>query len=208
MGRINSTGESFAILPNIDRQGITMNKIVLSTLTALALGNSSIQADNAGLYLGLGYAYTTIELGVSDDFLSLPAFDVATDSIVFLAGFDFNDWLGIEGRYYWNITSAVADEYNAYGLLDEYKAESFAFYAKPQYSFDVVSIYALLGVTMNDYTLLLQSSDDTLFSWGVGAKFNFTESFGAFADYTDLGESDLLLATGLSSWNFGITYKF
>jgi len=185
-----------------------MNKIVLSALTALALGNSSIQADNAGLYLGLGYAYTTIELGVSDDFLSLPAFDVATDSIVFLAGFDFNDWLGIEGRYYWNITSAVADEYNAYGLLDEYKAESFAFYAKPQYSFDVVSIYALLGVTMNDYTLLLQSSDDTLFSWGVGAKFNFTESFGAFADYTDLGESDLLLATGLSSWNFGITYKF
>ena len=185
-----------------------MNKIVLSALAAPAIGNSSLQADNSGLYLGLGYAYTTIDLGASDDLFSLPAFDVATDSIVFLAGFDFNDWIGVEGRYYWNITSAVADEYNYYGLLDEYTAESFAFYAKPQYSFDVISLYALLGVTMNDYTLLLQSSDDTLFSWGAGAKLNFTDSFSAFVDYTDLGESDIILTTGLNSWNFGLTYKF
>ena len=185
-----------------------MNKIVLSSLAALAIGDSSLQADNAGLYLGLGYAYTAIDFGADATFIDFDAFDVATDSIVFLAGYDFNEWLGIEGRYYWNITSAVADEYNAYGLLDEYKAESFAFYAKPQYSFDMISIYALLGVTMNDYALPLLSSDDTLFSWGAGAKFNFTESFGAFVDYTDLGETDIVLATALSSWNFGITYKF
>ncbi len=185
-----------------------MNKIVLSALTALAIGNSSLEAENSGLYLGLGYAYTNIELGVSDDFFRLPAFDVATDSVVILAGFDFNEWLGIEGRYYWNVSSAVVDFYDDYGILDEYKAESFAFYIKPQYSFDMVSIYALLGITMNDYTLLLQSSSDTLFSWGLGIKFNFTESFGAFVDYTDLGETDTILTTGLSSWNFGLSYKF
>lgn len=185
-----------------------MNKIALSALAALAIGNSSLQAENSGLYLGLGYAYTTIDFGVDTTFIDFDAFDVATDSIVFLAGYDFNNWIGIEGRYYWNITSAVVEGINDYGLLDEYKAESFAFYVKPQYSFDMLSIYALLGVTMNDYTLLLQSSEDTLFSWGLGAKFNFTESFGAFVDYTDLGEADFLLTTGLSSWNFGITYKF
>ena len=185
-----------------------MNRIVLSSLAALAIGNSSLQADNAGLYLGLGYAYTTIDLGVSDDLFNIPAFDVATDSIVVLAGYDINEWIGVEGRYYWNTSSAVVGEINHYGLLNEYKAESFAFYAKPQYSFDIVSFYALLGVTLNDYTLLLQSKDETLFSWGVGAKFNFTESFGAFVDYTDLGVADFLITTGLSSWNFGITYKF
>ena len=185
-----------------------MNKIALSALAALAIGSNSLQADNAGLYLGLGYTHTNIELGVFDDFFAIPAFDVATDSIVFLAGFDFNEWIGVEGRYYWNITSAVVEAINDYGLLDEYRAESFAFYAKPQYSFDVISLYALLGVTMNDYTLLLQSSDDTLFSWGAGAKLNFTESFGAFVDYTDLGESDILRTAGLNSWNFGFTYKF
>lgn len=185
-----------------------MKKIVLSALATLAIANNSLQAEEAGLYLGLGYAYTTIDFGVSGDLLTLPRFDVATDSVVFLAGFDLNEYFGIEGRYYWNITSAVADEYNALGLLDEYKAESFAFYAKPQYSFDVISLYALLGVTMNDYTALLQSSDDTLFSWGAGAKLNITESFSAFVDYTDLGETDTLLTTRLSSWNFGIAYKF
>ncbi len=185
-----------------------MNKITLSALVALAIGSSSLQADDAGLYLGLGYAYTTIELGVSDDLFDLLAFDVATDSVVILAGFDFNEWLGIEGRYYWNVSSAVVDVYDDYDILDEYKAESFAFYVKPQYSFDVLSIYALLGVTMNDYTLLLQSNSDTLFSWGLGAKLSFTESFGAFVDYTDLGETDTILTTGLNSWNFGISYKF
>ncbi len=177
-------------------------------MVALAIGSSSLQADDAGLYLGLGYAYTTIELGTSDDLFDLLAFDVVTDSVVILAGFDFNEWLGIEGRYYWNVSSALVDTYDNYDIFDEYKAESFAFYAKPQYSFDVISIYALLGVTMNDYTLLLQSNSDTLFSWGLGAKFNFTKSFGAFVDYTDLGETDTILTTGLNSWNFGISYKF
>ncbi len=185
-----------------------MKKIVLSALATLAIGNSSLQAENAGLYLGLGYAYTTIDFGVDTSFIDYEAFDVATDSIVVLGGFDFNEWFGVEGRYYWNISSAVVEGINAYGLFDEYSAESFAFYIKPQYSLDVVSFYALLGVSMNDYTLLLQTEQDTLFSWGVGAKFNFTQSFGVFLDYTDLGESDFILTTGLSSWNVGLSYKF
>lgn len=185
-----------------------MKKTVFSILAALSIGNSSLYADNAGFYIGGGYAYTTVSFSASSDWLDLPSFDADTDSILLLAGFDFNDYIGVEGRYYWNITSGIKYEYNLFGLLDDYEAESFAVYVKPQYSFDLISIYALLGFTMNDYTALAQTGDDTLFSWGVGARLNMTESFSAFVDYTDLGESDVILTTGLSSWNFGLSYKF
>ncbi len=186
-----------------------MKKTILSILATLAIGSSSLYAEDSGLYLGLGYSYTNVEFGISSDFYDGDIFDVSTDSLLLLAGYDINEYIGLEGRYYWNITSMAADYHASdFPIIEDYKAESFAFYIKPQYSFDMISIYALLGVTMNDYTALLQSSDDTLFSWGVGAKFNMTQSFGVFADYTDLGETDDFITTGLSSWNLGISYKF
>ena len=186
-----------------------MKKITLPILAALAIGSSSLYAENSGLYLGLGYSNTNVDLSISSDFDD-SGFDVATDSLLLLAGYDINEYIGLEGRYYWNITSMGVDYYaSGIPVVEDYNAESFAFYVKPQYSFDMISIYALLGVTMNDYTALIGTdSDDTLFSWGVGAKFNMTQSFGVFADYTDLGETDELITTGLSSWNLGITYKF
>jgi len=185
-----------------------MKKISLSLLAALSIGSTALSADSYGFYIGGGYAYTTVELSLSTEWFDLPSFDASTDSILLLAGYDFNDFIGVEGRYYWNVTSGIAYSNDLYGLLDDYKAESFAFYLKPQYSFDALSLYALLGFTMNDYTALAQSKNDTLFSWGGGARFRFTESFSAFVDYTDLGTSDMILSTGLSSWNLGLTYKF
>ena len=186
-----------------------MKKTVFSLLAAVAIGNSALQAENAGLYIGAGYANTSIDFS-ANDLLELPALDAVMDSLILLAGVDFNEYIGIEGRYYWNITSGIKYEksINGSGILDDYKAESFAFYAKPQYSFDIISIYALLGVTMNDYSALLESESDTLFSWGAGIRLKITEGFGAFVDYTDLGESDIMLTSGLSSWNFGLSYKF
>ncbi|MCF6205695.1 MAG: hypothetical protein L3J47_02205, partial [Sulfurovum sp.] len=78
--------------------------------------------------------------------------------------------------------------------------------------FMMLNMYALLGLASNNYTVdsfLGGESDDTLFSWGAGVKFNFTQSLGAFIDYTNMGESDgILTSTDLASWNIGFTYKF
>ncbi|MEA3490822.1 MAG: outer membrane beta-barrel protein, partial [Campylobacterota bacterium] len=169
-----------------------MKKIALSLLTMIAMGDSIAKADDAGIYLGAGYALTMVDFTVETGYFELPGFDASTDSVLFLAGYDLNEYIGIEGRYYWNVTSIAIDYYDKYGLLDEYTAESFAVYLKPQYSFDPISIYALIGITMNDYTLLVSSESDALFSWGLGAKFRLTDSFSVFADYTDLGESENL----------------
>ena len=191
-----------------------MKKITLSILTTFVLSSASLYAENAGIFLGLGYAKTNVDFTVSNTIIEENSYDATIDSLLFLAGYDINEYLGFEGRYYWNATAIAADYYlGNTPIVRDYKAESFALYAKPQYTFSMISIYALLGVTMNNYTALLQSSNDTLFSWGVGAKLNMTQSFGAFIDYTDLGETDteLLntdLSTDLSSWNLGLTYKF
>jgi len=186
-----------------------MKKILLSAVALFALGQSSLHAEGQGLYIGLGYANTNID--VSTDYADLG--DLSTDSVVFLAGYDFNEYLGIEGRYYLNSSEAAYEYYLAdTPLSGKYKAESFAIYAKPQYNFMMLNIYALLGMSSNDYTattLLGGDSSDTLFSWGAGVKLNITQSLGAFVDYTNMGESDnILSSTDLSSWNIGFSYKF
>jgi len=190
-----------------------MKKILLSTLTIMAMGSSTLYADgNSGLYLGLGYSSTNIDLsidGLSDKHQKL--LDSSTDSILLLAGYDFNEYFGIEGRYSINNSSLAYDYYLGGTLLeDAYEAESLAIYAKPQYNLGAITVYGLIGMSANDYTAtnILGSDSDTLFSWGAGAKFNVTQSLGLFVDYTDLGENDAILTTGLSSWNVGFSYKF
>lgn len=190
-----------------------MKKILLPMLATFTFGSGSLlMADNNGIYLGLGYASTNIDLTIdtlSDDINK--KLDKSTDSLILLAGYDFNNYFAVESRYYYNI-SAIAFQYELAKLPIEYKAESLTFYAKPQYNLGVITVYGLVGVAFNDYTVnnILGggNSDDALFTWGAGAKFNVTQSLGLFVDYTDLGESTSFSQTTLSSWNLGISYKF
>ncbi len=188
-----------------------MKKILLSTLAILAIGNSSLHAEGNGLYLGVGYSSTNIDLSIPSTLYEDNILDEATDSVLFMAGYDFNEYVGIEVRYSINSSSLAFDYYLSDTPLEgTYEAETLAFYVKPQYNFGLITVYGLLGVAMNDYTAntLLGAEDETLFSWGAGAKFNITESFGAFVDYTDLGETDEIITTALTSWNVGLSYKF
>lgn len=189
-----------------------MRKILLSTLTILAISSNTLQADGHGLYLGLGYASTNIDLTIEGlDDKNQKILDSSTDSIVLQAGYDFNEYFGIEGRYYINNSSLAYDYYlGNTPLSGTYEAESLTIYAKPQYNFGIITLYGLLGMSANNYTAtnLLGADNETLFSWGGGAKFNVTQSLGLFADYTDLGTSDEIVETGLASWNVGFSYKF
>ena len=197
-------------LPNLR---IVMKNILLASFATFTLGTTMLNADNNGLYLGLGYASTNINLTVdnlSNDQQDL--LDSSTDSVIFIAGYDLNEYLGAEGRYYLNASSIAFDYYLGNTPLEgTYKAESFALYAKPQYNLGLITLYGLLGVSFNDYTvntLLAGSNNDALFSWGGGAKFNVTQSLGFFVDYTDLGKSDNIINTDLTSWNLGVSYRF
>jgi hypothetical protein len=178
------------------------------------ISSATLVADeNNGLYIGAAYASTNMELSV--DGLSSATqdlLDASSDSVLLLAGYNINKNLGLEGRYYVN-ASEIAFESQAKNTIfsGAYKAETIAFYAKPKYEMGIFTLYGLLGMSFNNYTandLLGGNSDDALFSWGGGAKFNVTQSLGLFVDYTDLGESDNVLNTNLSSWNLGVSYQF
>jgi len=191
-----------------------MKSVLLATLATLTIGTSTLSADDSGLYLGLGYAATNIDIGqIYSDPGKQKLVDASTDSVILLAGYDFNKYIGVEGRYYLNASSAAFDYYLGDTPLEgTYKAESFTLYAKPQYNLGVITIYGLAGVAFNDYTLsgLFNngSNNEAIFSWGGGAKFNVTQSLGLFVDYTDLGESTNFTSTNLSSWNLGVSYRF
>lgn len=191
-----------------------MKHIFLATLTTLTIGVNTLNAaDDDGFYLGLGYASTNINLsvdGLPDNINNI--LDASTDSVILLAGYEFSKNFGIESRYYIN-ASSIAYEYRLGNtpLSGTYEAESLTFYAKPQYNLGVITVYGLVGVAFNDYTVntvLTGNDSDALFSWGGGAKFNVTQSLGLFVDYTDLGESSNITTTDLSSWNLGVSYKF
>jgi len=191
-----------------------MKKLLLTSIAALTLGSTAaLGNDNSGLYIGLGYASTNIDLtieNISEENQQL--LDSSTDSVLLQAGYDFNEYIGIEGRYYINNSSLAFDYYLGNTPLEgTYKAETLALYAKPQYNLGLITVYGLIGFAANDYTAtnFLTSDNDTLFSWGAGAKFNVTQSLGLFVDYTDFGSSDeQLTETGLASWNVGVSYKF
>ena len=180
--------------------------VILSTLT--------VAAGDSGFYIGGGYAAT--QLGLSADLpeIKQKLIDETTDSFLLVAGYDISENLGVEGRYYINGSEAAYQYYlGNTPLSGTYKAESIALYAKPRYYIlPMLDIYALVGVSYNDYsinTVLGGDNSEAVFSWGAGAQFHVTDSIGVYVDYTDFGESDSLISTSdLSSWNIGFTYKF
>ncbi len=197
----------------IIRNTIMKKNLFFASLTVLTLCTAPTIADESGLYLGAGYANTNIDLAFDGRNIDKDLLNLSTDSILFLAGYDINEYFGIEGRYYLNASEAGYEYYvGNTPLSGAYKAESFAVYAKPQYKIAMFNLYALLGVAANDYTanaLLGSNKNDTLFTWGAGVKFNITQSLGAFVDYTNLGESEgVITNSDLDSWNIGFSYKF
>jgi OOP family OmpA-OmpF porin len=101
------------------------------------------------------------------------------------AGWDFNNYIGIEARALKTFENNVFSETEHYGL-----------YLKPQYHIaSQTNVYALLGYgrTIVDYTNGVRSSrtDEKGFSYGVGFEYDFgtDESEGSYSRVFD-GQGD------------------
>jgi len=148
-----------------------------------------IEESTSSFYAGLGYSYMTMDPDNSSE--------VNGDAILLLAGYNFNRYIAVEGRYS--------------GLTD--CLENTAIYLKPMYPFGGISLYGLLGYGQIDYDGG-QSLSESGFQWGIGASYEVAENIGVFVDYTSLyddtgfdGElpnQDVLV----DSINVGFTYKF
>ena len=187
---------------------------------------------DAGFYLGLGYGYLNLTADMNIGPATLT--DVVDDSfgeIVLQAGYKFNKYVAVEGRYWFGVsngsflnpggTSGSLIPGNAFGDLSY---DAWGVYVKPMYPVtDAISIHALLGYASIDGTY---DSDDNWedandadgFSWGIGAEYAFNNNVSIFVDYTVIYDdtTDEVIIDNITTdfdltaavIDFGVTYKF
>ncbi len=178
-------------------------------------GLTGLTAETTETYNEYGYGYEQTLL--DEDFTQ-----------IFLgAGYNINEFVAVEGRYWFGVSKTVG-----YGDLEGYLAsvdasvDSWGIYVKPQYPVnEAFKIYGLLGYASNEYDIDLKVADLTVsagetldgFSWGLGAAYAVTDSIDVFADYVNLYDdvNDYSDGYGIASvedridtFNVGVNYKF
>ena len=184
--------------------------------------DGSIEFDKVGsAYVGLGYSYMNNSVTLKDYFTrERYDGDIQGNAVTLLAGYNVNEYFALEGRY----SNALGD-LSIDGSMNEVdrginlggEMSNIAFYLKPMYTSDHVTLYGLIGygklnLDIDSISILTESN----FQWGLGLSFNagkYLDKF--FIDYTRLYDNsagslnqgfDVDLA--VDSFNFGLTYKF
>ena len=219
-----------------------MKNIVLSTVAVLAMGSFAVAGgdiapveepvvvvepvvSDAGFYLGLAYGYADVDASVQNrSAAGKPTYKTGLDSyssVLLQAGYDFNKYVAVEGRYWFGIS----EDYTILGLTpgnntNNYSADfdTWGIYVKPQYPItDAFKVYALLGYANTDSGNAFQDTTADGFSWGLGAAYSLTENFSIFIDYVDMyndsvdytdNGTDYTADLDIDTINFGVTYKF
>lgn len=106
-------------------------------------------ASVGNFYVGLGYSYMNmnVEIGTYEA-------DASANSVLLLAGYNFNQYIGIEGRYSMNVGDITVSETGAPDTDYSDDFSNFGIYLKPMYPVsNEFNVYALLGygeVTVDD----------------------------------------------------------
>lgn len=200
-----------------------MKKTTLSLLTMTLLSSSLMAGagvspvvepvtvipavSQSAFYVGLGIS------AVSNREASLDFFEVTngqdrTGDITLLAGYEFNPYIAIEGRY---MDSIIEED-----ILDRI---SWGIYAKPQYPItQSINLYALLGYGgyeadgTSTYSI---DVDETGFQWGLGANYELTHRISIFADYLNITNDESATSfistpanVSADALTLGVTYTF
>jgi opacity protein-like surface antigen len=216
-----------------------MKKVTLSMIAALAMSTFAVaggdiapvepvvetpvveEVSTGAFYVGLAYGMVNTEISYTDgqDTLSL---DIDHSTAMFQAGYQFNPYLAIEGRYWMAVgdadaTLSLTGEGSESGDLDD-DSNVWGIYIKPMYPVtSEFTVYALLGYGNVELDLEGASTDESDFQWGLGVAYAFNDNLSVFVDYVSLYDDSETFVferepiTGdieVDSWNFGITYKF
>ena len=173
-------------------KNITMSIVALLAMNTMVFAGGDISpvepeitvpevAESTGsFYVGAGYSYINADVNGTDH---------NSDAVLLLAGYNFNQYFGVEARY-----AGFTDNLENYGI-----------YAKPMYPVGPVTLYGLIGYG----EVASEDESEAGFQWGLGANYAVTEQIGVFADYTNLYDDDFAGADAtVDSINVGMTYKF
>lgn len=173
----------------------------------------AMESDDSGFYLGLGLSAVATTDGTPNIFRKKDRQD-RTGDVTLLAGYDFNQYIGVEGRYMTSVS-----------FEDVLERDSWGIYVKPQYPVnEKMKVYALIGyggMTADAHDgQALVSVDDNGFQWGVGGNYSldvYVDNLSLFVDYlsiaNDMDAGEFLnyrLSNSVSAdaLTMGVTYKF
>ncbi len=232
-----------------------MKNIVLSAVAVLAMSSFAVAGGDiapieepiveevvvvenldAGFYLGLGYSFlnATIdeELVIGRTTLSRNALDESFSDIMIQAGYKFNAYVAIEGRYWFGLDTSTRffgdDRINSFD--DDVSVDAWGIYVKPMYPIgENFEVYALLGYGAADMTIdnlpgHAEYTTDSIdgFSWGIGAEYEFSNNIAVFVDYVSIYDDTTSIDNGvwdgvvfsseverkIDTVNVGVSYKF
>lgn len=201
-----------------------MNKIALSVVAIVGMSSFGFaggdiapvaapmvveeEVSNSSFYVGFGIAAVSArDADASLGFFSEKAGQERLGNFSLLAGYNFNEYVAVEGRY----TTSFAKE-------DSLEMDGWSLFVKPQYPVsEDFSIYALLGfggVTMDGINGSVVDVDDNGFQWGLGMEYAVMENISLFADYTSLANDmdgyfyNGALEVDADAITIGMNYKF
>ena len=202
-----------------------MKKLLISAFMALALFGTMLMAGgdvapisepvkievkaDSGFYVGGGYTYALSDVDIQNINLVDGQYN---NGGLLLAGYDFNKYVGVEGRYTF-IADNTWDAIN--GGSSKVGGGAWGLFVKPQYPLgEDFKVYGLLGYGKAD----LSGTDADLADWegsfqyGAGVAYNLTRNVGLFVDVTSLLVDGDLEGGNINgdtyATNFGVTYKF
>ncbi|MCW8820989.1 MAG: porin family protein [Sulfurovum sp.] len=176
-----------------------------------------VEAAPGNFYVGLGYSF--VELNNMWDDGSLYDENYEQDALTFIAGYNFNEYIGVEGRYM--MAAGDADYHDRLGNEDDSSFDNnfknIAVYLKPMLPINDFTLYGLVGFgkTTYNYDALPDITANGL-QYGAGVSYALYEKLSLFVDYTVLAEDDdIQIVSGDDvwdvdgdAWTFGLTYKF
>ena len=189
-----------------------------------------VEYDASAFYIGLGYGGMKAKL--ETDLFHINKQSDTFNQVMFQAGYSFNEYIAVEGRYYWGTDNNSWNWYDRMGLQplvggQSVSADTWDLFVKPMYPVtDSFDIYALLGYgeTKFNYSFGRNTNfgDTGGFAWGLGAKYDFTDSWSVFVDYVDQSDSStadywvthsgqLVPANfdlDFDTWTVGVSYTF
>ena len=164
----------------------------------------------SGFYAGLGLAAVVVrDSGMSADFFNTVYDQERLGNASFIAGYNFNEYIAVEGRY---ATSIAHD--------DQIEMDGWSLFVKPQYPVsEDFSLYALLGyggVTIDGkrQEFALTDVDDSGFQWGIGVNYMLMENVSLFVDYTWLADemdgdnTRGITQVDIDAFTVGVNYHF
>ena len=126
-----------------------------------------------------------------------------------LAGYNFNEYIAVEGRFSQTLGDLSVDNGPDSGDLS-----NVALYVKPQYMLaNQFTLYGLLGYGQVTFDNTLSDLSEEGFQYGAGISMMATDDIGFYVDYTRLYDDDsfdTLISKDITvdAVNVGVHYNF